>query len=85
MPRATRATDRRRTGRGDNVTGVTHGKSNLQDQRTKGAYAPGAPSTNSEFTTGITVGKIRTMAQGTTPGASKKRAAPAVRKLGEHK
>ncbi|MFE2539098.1 hypothetical protein [Actinacidiphila glaucinigra] len=83
MPKATRTTDRRRTGRGDNVTGVTHGKANLQDQRTKGAYAPGAPSTNSEFAAGISVG--RTMGAGATPGGSKKRAAPAVKKLGVDK
>lgn len=81
MPKATRTTDRRRTGRGDNVTGVTHGKSNLQDQRTKGAYAPKAPSTNSEFSAGVSVG--RTMGAGVSAGSSKKRAAPAVRKLGE--
>jgi len=81
MPKATRTTDRRRTGRGDNVTGVTHGKSNLQDQRTKGAYAPKTPSTNSEFSAGVSVG--RTMGAGVSAGSSKKRAAPAVRKLGE--
>ncbi|MFF1693174.1 hypothetical protein ACFVXC_06030 [Streptomyces sp. NPDC058257] len=81
MPKATRTTDRRRTGRGDNVTGVTHGKSNLQDQRTKGAYGPKAPSASSEFSAGVSVG--RTMGAGVTSGSSKKRAAPAVRKLGE--
>ncbi|MGW1180099.1 hypothetical protein ACWD7Y_04180 [Streptomyces drozdowiczii] len=81
MPKATRSTDRRRTGRGDNITGVTHGKANLQDQRTKGAYAPKAPSTNSEFSAGISVG--RTMGAGVSSGSSKKRAAPAVRKLGD--
>ncbi|MET9360337.1 hypothetical protein ABZX93_05460 [Streptomyces sp. NPDC006632] len=81
MPKATRTTDRRRTGRGDNITGVAHGKSNLQDQRTKGAYAPKAPSTNSEFTAGVSV--ARTMGAGVTAGSSKKRAAPAVRKIGE--
>ncbi|UXX94050.1 hypothetical protein N7U49_21840 [Streptomyces sp. AD2-2] len=81
MPKATRSTDRRRTGRGDNITGVTHGKANLQDQRTKGAYAPKAPSTNSEFTAGVSVG--RTMGAGVSAGSSKKRVAPAVRKLGE--
>ncbi|WNI17577.1 hypothetical protein [Actinacidiphila sp. ITFR-21] len=81
MPKATRTTDRRRTGRGDNVTGVTHGKSNLQDQRTKGAYAPKAPSTTSEFAAGVSVG--RPMGAGIASGSSKKRAAPAVRKLGD--
>ncbi|MFD9815089.1 hypothetical protein [Streptomyces sp. NPDC059080] len=81
MPRATRATDRRRTGRGDNVTGVTHGKSNLQDQRTKGAYGPKPPATTSEFSAGVSVG--RTLSAGVAPGSSKKRAAPAVKKLGE--
>ncbi|MGW3273899.1 hypothetical protein ACWDFH_20865 [Streptomyces kronopolitis] len=81
MPKATRTTDRRRTGRGDNVTGVTHGKSNLQDQRTKGAYAPKAPSTNSEFSAAVSV--ARTMGAGVSAGSSKKRAAPAVKKLGE--
>ncbi|MGW3860255.1 hypothetical protein ACWEDZ_02055 [Streptomyces sp. NPDC005047] len=83
MPKATRATDRRRTGRGDNVTGVTHGKSNLQDQRRVGVYAPKPPSTTSEFQAGISVG--RPMSAGVTSGSSKKRAAPAVRKLGEKK
>ncbi|WP_274032472.1 hypothetical protein [Streptomyces sp. MMBL 11-1] len=83
MPKATRTTDRRRTGRGDNVTGVTQGKSNLQDQRTKGAYGPKAPSANSEFSAGISVG--RTMGAGVSPGSSKKRAAPAVKKIGEKK
>ncbi|MFI7083836.1 hypothetical protein ACIBUR_09545 [Streptomyces anulatus] len=83
MPKATRTTDRRRTGRGDNVTGVSQGKSNLQDQRTKGAYGPKAPSANSEFSTGISVG--RTMGAGVSSGSSKKRAAPAVKKIGEKK
>ncbi|MFC9505360.1 hypothetical protein [Streptomyces sp. NPDC057002] len=83
MPKATRTTDRRRTGRGDNVTGVTHGKSNLQDQRSAARYAPKPPSTTSEFQAGITVG--RSMGAGVPAGGSKKRAAPAVKKLGEKK
>ncbi|MGW3153671.1 hypothetical protein [Streptomyces sp. NPDC001089] len=83
MPKATRTTDRRRTGRGDNVTGVTHGKSNLQDQRRASAYAPKPPSTTSEFNAGVSVG--RTIGSGAPAGGSKKRAAPAVRKIGETK
>ncbi|MFV0135451.1 hypothetical protein ACLGIH_19905 [Streptomyces sp. HMX87] len=83
MPKATRTTDRRRTGRGDNVTGVTHGKANLQDQRTAGRYAPKPPSTTSEFQAGISVGT--SMSKGVPSGGAKKRAAPAVRKLGETK
>jgi hypothetical protein len=83
MPKATRTTDRRRTGRGDNVTGVTHGKANLQDQRRAGAYAPKPPDTVSEFRAGVSVGT--SMSKGVPAGGSKKRAAPAVRKLGEAK
>ncbi|MFE5853242.1 hypothetical protein ACFQ61_08470 [Streptomyces sp. NPDC056500] len=81
MPKATRTTDRRRSGRGDNVTGIAQGKSNLQDQRTKGAYAPKAPSASTEFTAGVSV--ARPMGAGVTPGSAKKRAAPAVKKVGE--
>lgn len=83
MPKATRTTDRRRTGRGDNITSVTHGKANLQDQRTAGRYAPKPPTTASEFQAGISVGK--SMSKGVPAGGSKKRAAPPVRKLGEQK
>lgn len=80
MPRATRNTDLRRTGRGDNVIGVVHGKSNLQDQRTKGRYAPAAPSAGSEFKTGISAG--RPMSAGPTIGQGSKRIAGKVGKIG---
>lgn len=83
MPKATRTTDRRRTGRGDNVTGVTQGKSNLQDQRTVARYSPKPPSATSEFSAGISAG--RPQGAGVTSGSAKKRAAPAVKKLGEKK
>jgi hypothetical protein len=80
MPRATRNTDLRRSGRGDNTTGVVHGKSNLQDQRRKGQYAPAAPSAGSEFNTGISAG--RPMSAGATVGQGSTRAAGKVGKLG---
>lgn len=83
MPKATRTTDRRRTGRGDNVTGVTHGKANLQDQRTASRYAPKPPTTSSEFKAGVSVGA--SMSKGVPAGGSKRRAAPAVRKIGDDK
>jgi hypothetical protein len=83
MPKATSLSDRRRHGRGDNSSRVVSSKANLQDQRTKGAYGPKAPSANSEFSAGVNVG--RTMGAGVKSGSSKTRAAPAVRKLGEKK
>lgn len=81
MPKATSLSDRRRHGRGDNSSRVVSAKSNLQDQRTAARYAPKPPSTTSEFQTGVSAG--RPMGRGVPAGGSKKRAAPAVRKLGE--
>jgi len=81
MPKATSLTDRRKHGRGDNSTGVVHGKANQLDQRTASKYAPKAPSARSEFDAGVSAG--RPMGRGVPAGSSKKRAAPAVRKLGE--
>lgn len=83
MPKATSLTDRRKHGRGDNSTGVVGTKNNLQDQRTVGRYSPRPPSARSEFEAGVTAG--RPMARGVPTGGSKKRAAPAVRRLGEKK
>lgn len=83
MPKASRATDRRRSGRGDNITGVNRLKSNMQDQRTKGKYSPGVESTPSAFAAGAKASKPATA--GVKAGSAKKRAAPAVRKLGEKK
>ncbi|WP_167503132.1 hypothetical protein [Streptomyces malaysiensis] len=81
MPKATRTTDRRRTGRAKRVTGVVGEEANLQDQRKVGAYAPKAPTAKSEFSAGVSVG--RTIGSGAGIGSSKNRAAPAVKKLGE--
>lgn len=80
MPKATSLSDRRRHGRGDNSSRVVRTKSNLQDQRRAGAYAPKPPSTVSEFNAGVSVG--RSMSAGVPGGGAKKRVAPAVRKLG---
>lgn len=81
MPKATANTDRRRTGRGDNIRTSVSAKANLQDQRTKGKYAPKIASASSEFSAGMK--STRPPTAGVASGTSKKRAAPAVRKLGE--
>ena len=83
MPKATSLTDRRKHGRGDNSTGVVNQKNNLQDQRTASRYAPKAPSARSEFEAGVSAG--RPMGAGVAAGSAKRRAAPAVRKIGEKK
>lgn len=83
MPKATSLTDRRKHGRGDNFTGVVGAKNNLQDQRTTSRYAPKPPTTRSEFEAGVSVG--RPAPKNVPMGAAKKRAAPAIRKLGEKK
>ncbi|WP_369042188.1 hypothetical protein [Streptomyces sp. Midd1] len=83
MPKATSLTDRRKHGRGDNSSGVVGTKNNLQDQRTVGRYSPKPPTARSEFEAGISAG--RPLAKGVPAGGSKKRAAPAVRRLGEKK
>lgn len=83
MPKATSLTDRRKHGRGDNSSGVVNQKANLQDQRTAARYAPKAPSARSEFEAGASAG--RPMGAGVPSGSAKKRAAPAVRKIGEKK
>lgn len=83
MPKATSLSDRRRHGRGDNSTGVVRQKANLQDQRTASRYAPAAPGARSEFEAGVSAG--RPMGRGVASGTAKKRAAPAVRKIGEKK
>lgn len=80
MPKATRATDRRRTGRAKRVTGVVGEQANMQDQRTKGQYSPSGPSASSEFKTGITVGKP--MSRGVSMGKGTSRATPMTKKLG---
>ncbi|MFH9731919.1 hypothetical protein [Streptomyces sp. NPDC017260] len=83
MPKATSLSDRRRHGRGDNSAGVVRQKANLQDQRTVSRYAPKSPGARSEFEAGVTAG--RPMGRGVSAGSAKKRAAPAVKKLGEKK
>ncbi|AZM47767.1 hypothetical protein DMB38_20030 [Streptomyces sp. WAC 06738] len=83
MPKATSLSDRRRHGRGDNSSRVVSAKANQLDQRTAARYAPKAPSTKSEFDAGASAGT--TMSRGVPAGGSKKRAAPAVRKLGVEK
>jgi hypothetical protein len=80
MPRATRNTDLRRTGRGDNTTGVVHGKSNLQDQRKAGAYTPPVPSADSEFKSGISAGKP--MSAGAPVGQGTRRSVGRIGKIG---
>lgn len=80
MPRATRNTDLRRSGRGDNTTGVVHGKSNLQDQRSAGKYAPGIPSAGTEFSAGIRAGKPPSA--GPASGQGSRRTVGRVAKLG---
>lgn len=72
MPRATRPTDRRKHGVGDNTSGVVHSKANLQDQRRAAAYRPAAPGAGpgADFASGVAMAKPpsagATVGQGTT-------------------
>lgn len=79
MPRATRNTDLRRSGRGDNIRGDIKGKANLQDQRSKGIYSPGIPSSGSEFRTAVA--SARPASAGQAMGKGTIRAAAHVGKL----
>lgn len=80
MPRATDNTDLRRHGRGDNVTGKVQAKSNLQDQRKAGQYAPSAPSAASTFHATVSAAKPPTA--GVPVGQGKRRSGPKPGKLG---
>jgi hypothetical protein len=80
MPRATRNTDLRRSGRGDNTTRIVHGKSNLADQRKSSQYAPPVDNAGSEFSTGLRAGKP--MSAGPAVGQGSQRSFGRVGKLG---
>ncbi|MEU1816046.1 hypothetical protein ABZ543_12745 [Streptomyces roseifaciens] len=85
MPKATRATDRRKHGRARRVPGVVGQDANLQDMRKAAAYAPSAPTAQSEFATGIRTSSLRPQGAGAVAGQAKKRATPMIKKLGEKK
>jgi hypothetical protein len=77
MPDATSNVDRRRHGRGNNISGKVAGKANLQDQRTKVKYAPKIASASSEFAAGAAAGRPKA-----SMGKPPARSAPRPTKLG---